>query len=63
MLSDPGRFHFGLKSSQTTHLLFLARSLCVNLNSISYGSMGEDVKYGSLDHLRAYAGMYYLNTL
>lgn len=57
------RFHFALKSSQTAHLLFLARSMCVNLNSMSYGSTGEDANYGGLDHLRAYAGMYYLNTL
>ncbi|KAM4060178.1 tRNA processing endoribonuclease [Hirsutella rhossiliensis] len=56
-------FHFALKSSQTSHLLFLARSMCVNLNAMSYGSTVEDAKYGRLDHLRAYAGMYYLNTL
>lgn len=57
------RFHFALKSSQTTHLLFLARSMCVNLNSMCCGSAGENVGYSPLDHLRAYAGMYYMNTV
>ena len=57
------RFHFALKSSQVTNLLFLARSMCVNLSSMSYGSEDEESKYGNLDHLRAYAGKYYLNTL
>ncbi|UNI14177.1 hypothetical protein JDV02_000834 [Purpureocillium takamizusanense] len=56
-------FHFALKSSQVTNLLFLARSMCVNLSSMSYGSEDEESKYGNLDHLRAYAGTYYLNTL
>lgn len=36
--------------------------MCVNLSAMSYGSQGEDTKYGRLDHLRAYAGAYYLNT-
>ena len=44
-------------------MLFLARSMCVNLSSMSYGSQGEDAKYGPLDHLRAYAGTYYMNTV
>lgn len=52
-----------MKSSQVTNLLFLARSMCVNLTAMSYGSQGEDAKYGPLDHLRAYAGAYYLNTM
>ncbi|PNY28751.1 Uncharacterized protein TCAP_01325 [Tolypocladium capitatum] len=56
-------FHFGLKSSQLTSLLFLARSMCVNPSAMSYGSEGEECRYGGLDHLRAYAGTYYLNTL
>lgn len=62
-LTRPIRFHFALKSSQVTNLLFLARSMCVNLSSMSYGSEGEGCQYGGLDHLRAYAGTYYLNTL
>ncbi|KYK60084.1 hypothetical protein DCS_01218 [Drechmeria coniospora] len=56
-------FHCALKSSQVTNLLFLARSMCVNLNSMSYGSGDGDAKYGSLDCARAYAGVYYINTL
>lgn len=56
-------WHFGLKSSQVTNLLFLARSMCVNLSSMSYSSQGDDAKYGPLDHLRAYAGTYYINTV
>ncbi|KID90948.1 hypothetical protein MGU_01902 [Metarhizium guizhouense ARSEF 977] len=58
-----GWWYFALKSSQVTNLLFLARSMCVNLTAMSYGSQGEDAKYGPLDHLRAYAGAYYLNTI
>ncbi|KAG5979217.1 hypothetical protein E4U55_005403 [Claviceps digitariae] len=58
-----GWWYFGLKSPQVTNLLFLARSMCVNLSAMSYGSQGEDTKYGPLDHLRAYAGTYYLNTI
>ncbi|PHH66102.1 hypothetical protein CDD81_165 [Ophiocordyceps australis] len=56
-------FHFALKSSQVTNLLFLARSMCVNLSSMSYSTDATDCGYGDLDHLRAYAGTYYLNTL
>ncbi|KJZ74079.1 hypothetical protein HIM_06528 [Hirsutella minnesotensis 3608] len=55
-------FYFGLKSSQTTHLLFLARSLCINLNTMTCGFGGEPM-YGQFDHVRAYAGMYYLNAV
>ncbi|KAG6018569.1 hypothetical protein E4U41_003763 [Claviceps citrina] len=58
-----GWWYFALKSSQVTNLLFLARSMCINLSAMSYGSQGEDTKYGPLDHLRAYAGTYYLNTI
>ncbi|QPH01559.1 hypothetical protein C2857_005762 [Epichloe festucae Fl1] len=58
-----GWWYFALKSSQATNLLFLARSMCLNLSAMSYGSQGEDTKYGPLDHLRAYAGTYYLNTV
>ncbi|KAG6001769.1 hypothetical protein E4U21_003814 [Claviceps maximensis] len=58
-----GWWYFALKSPQVTNLLFLARSMCVNLSAMSYGSQGEDTKYGPLDHLRAYAGTYYLNTI
>ncbi|GAB0133223.1 hypothetical protein EsDP_00001635 [Epichloe bromicola] len=58
-----GWWYFALKSSQATNLLFLARSMCLNLSAMSYGSQGEDIKYGPLDHLRAYAGTYYLNTV
>ncbi|KAG6320626.1 hypothetical protein E4U22_003065 [Claviceps purpurea] len=58
-----GWWYFALKSPQVTNLLFLARSMCVNLSAMSYGSQGEDPTYGPLDHLRAYAGTYYLNTI
>ncbi|KAG5912888.1 hypothetical protein E4U42_001738 [Claviceps africana] len=58
-----GWWYFALKSPQATNLLFLARSMCVNLSAMSYASQGEDAKYGPLDHLRAYAGAYYLNTM
>ncbi|TWU73680.1 hypothetical protein ED733_004454 [Metarhizium rileyi] len=43
--------------------LLIGWSMCVNLSAMSYGSQGEDAKYGPMDHLRAYAGTYYLNTI
>ncbi|PFH58795.1 hypothetical protein XA68_13211 [Ophiocordyceps unilateralis] len=52
-------FHFGLKSSQLTSLLFLARSLCVGLEASSYDEAG----FRRLHHVRAFAGAYYLNTV
>ncbi|PHH84396.1 hypothetical protein CDD83_2002 [Cordyceps sp. RAO-2017] len=54
-------FHFALKSSQLTNLLFLARSMCVNLSSMS--SACDEASYSCLDYVRACAGAYYLNTL
>ncbi|KAI9166735.1 Transcription factor himD [Paramyrothecium foliicola] len=59
-------FHYALKSTQLTNLLFLARSMCVNLG-VKGGSMptqvDSDTMVQNLHHLRAFAGTYYLNTL
>ncbi|CAM1505357.1 Fc.00g109940.m01.CDS01 [Cosmosporella sp. VM-42] len=55
------RFHYALKGSQLTNLLFLARSMNVNLG-FKEDDQGED-QARNLDHMRAYAGTYYLNTL
>ncbi|KAF4461180.1 cercosporin resistance [Fusarium albosuccineum] len=56
-------FHYALKGSQVTNLLFLARSMCVNLGFKEDGSLQGDQLTQNLDHMRAYAGTYYLNTL
>ncbi|RDA88027.1 hypothetical protein CP532_3456 [Ophiocordyceps camponoti-leonardi (nom. inval.)] len=52
-------FHFGLKSSQLINLLFLARSISVNLEASSYDEAG----FRRLHYVRAFAGVYYLNTV
>lgn len=57
------RFHYALKSTQLTNLLFLARAMCVNLSSSGLGPTQDDSSYANMDNLRAYAGTYYLNTL
>lgn len=57
------RFNYALKSTQLTHLLFLARSMCLNLSSTGCDPIPDESKFGELEHLRAYAGTYYLNTL
>ncbi|RFU79981.1 trna processing endoribonuclease trz1 [Trichoderma arundinaceum] len=48
-----------------TNLLFLARSMSVNSSSpgICGGGNREDVKWGELEHIRAYLGAYYLNAI
>ncbi|KAF5026062.1 hypothetical protein F66182_1854 [Fusarium sp. NRRL 66182] len=56
-------FHYALKGSQVTNLLFLARSLCVNLRFKEDASLQGEEFTKNLDHMRAYAGTYYLNTL
>ena len=52
-------FHHALQNSRLTNLLFLARSLCLSLGLGGHASASER----NLDHLRAYAGTYYVNTL
>ncbi|KAF7563776.1 hypothetical protein G7046_g295 [Stylonectria norvegica] len=56
-------FHYALKGPQVTNLLFLARSMCVNLNSKDVETMQGKEKEKNLDHMRAYAGTYYINAL
>lgn len=58
-----GWFHYALKGTQLTNLLFLARSMCVNLSSIGAEPLHPGARYSNLDPLRAYAATYYLNTL
>ncbi|KAL6356191.1 hypothetical protein LRP88_09782 [Fusarium phalaenopsidis] len=55
-------FHYALKGSQVTNLLFLARSMCVNLTFKEDASLQGEAMERNLDHMRAYAGTYYLNT-
>ncbi|KAI5465615.1 hypothetical protein BGZ63DRAFT_411145 [Mariannaea sp. PMI_226] len=56
-------FHYALKGSQVTNLLFLARAMCVNLGFKDDQSLQGQDRERNLDHMRAYAGTYYLNTL
>jgi hypothetical protein len=58
-------FHYALKSTQLTNLLFLARSMCAGLATKQGNPSSCDSKATkqNLDHLRAFAGTYYLNTL
>lgn len=61
----PPRYHHSLKSTRVVSILFLARSICLNLE---LGLGGKEqwldrLEDGDLDHLRAYAGTYYLNTV
>jgi len=58
-----GWFHYAVKGTQLTNLLFLARSMCVNLSSIGAEPLPAGARYSNLDPLRAYAATYYLNTL
>ncbi|PNP42422.1 hypothetical protein TGAMA5MH_05163 [Trichoderma gamsii] len=61
--------NFCLKSAQLTNLLFLARSMSLSSGGfgISYGAGGnsskDEVKWGELEHARAYLGTYYLNAI
>ena len=59
----PSRFHHALRSSRLTNVLFLARSMCLNLSLGGNQPMPDDATTRNLDPLRAYAGTYYLNTL
>lgn len=56
-------YQYAVKGHQLTNLLFLARSMCVNLSSLSCDPLPSDARYLQLDPLRAYAGTYYLNTM
>ncbi|KAI7769187.1 hypothetical protein LZL87_000734 [Fusarium oxysporum] len=56
-------FHYALKGSQVTNLLFLARAICVNLRFTEDTSLQGEEYDRNLDHMRVYAGTYYLNTL
>ncbi|KAH7188476.1 uncharacterized protein B0J16DRAFT_94771 [Fusarium flagelliforme] len=56
-------FHYGLKGSQLTNLLFIARAICSNLRFKEDASLkGEDFDR-NLNHMRVYSGTFYLNTL
>ncbi|KAF4457558.1 hypothetical protein F53441_608 [Fusarium austroafricanum] len=56
-------FHYALKGSQVTNLLFLARAICVNLRFKEDASLHGEEFDRNLDHMRVFAGTYYLNTL
>ncbi|KAJ4268646.1 hypothetical protein NW762_002713 [Fusarium torreyae] len=56
-------FHYALKGSQVTNLLFLLRSICVNLRFTDDTSLQGEELDKNLDYMRAHAGTYYLNTL
>jgi hypothetical protein len=58
-------YHYNLNSVQTTALLFLARSVCVSLGLYDFHSVAgpKSSGQGSLEHMRAVAGTYYLNAL
>lgn len=58
-------YHHSLKSSRMVNILFLARSMCLNLELGLGGKEQwlERLEDRDLDHLRAYAGTYYLNTV
>ena len=66
-LTDPFltslRFHYGLKGSQLTNLLFIARAICSNLRFKDDASLKGDDFDRNLDHMRVYSGTFYLNTL
>ncbi|KAH7328495.1 hypothetical protein B0I35DRAFT_417555 [Stachybotrys elegans] len=58
-------FHYGLNNTQVTNLLFLARGMCISLDleGDAGAIQGRCPNEQDLDYLRAYAGMYYINTL
>lgn len=63
LLTTLSRFHYALKGAQITNLLFLARSMCMNLCiKDDLTLQGQELTH-NLDCMRAYAGTYYLNTL
>ncbi|KGQ12688.1 hypothetical protein BBAD15_g1564 [Beauveria bassiana D1-5] len=56
-------YQYAVKGHQLTNLLFLARSMCVNLSSPSCEPLPSDARYSQLDPLRAYTATYYMNTI
>lgn len=66
-LTSDDRFHHALKSTRLTSLLFLARSMCLNLGmggTQPVPGVADAAAAGTdLDLYRAYCGTYYLNTL
>ncbi|WZH44654.1 Zn2-C6 fungal-type domain-containing protein [Fusarium acuminatum] len=56
-------FHYALKGSQVTNLLFLARAVCVNLRFKEDASLQGEALDQNLNHMRVHVGTYYLNTL
>ncbi|OAA77741.1 Zn(2)-C6 fungal-type DNA-binding domain protein [Akanthomyces lecanii RCEF 1005] len=56
-------YQYAVKGHQLTNLLFLARSMCVNLSSPNCDPLPSDARYSQLDPLRAYAATYYINTI
>ncbi|KAK4242585.1 protein priB [Achaetomium macrosporum] len=57
-------YHYNLNSFQMINLLFLARSITTSLRATELKTL-EDGKYASesLEHMRAFAGTYYLVTI
>ncbi|KAH7170361.1 hypothetical protein EDB81DRAFT_162012 [Dactylonectria macrodidyma] len=56
-------YHYALNGAQVTNLLFLARAMCVNLGFKEDASLQGAEHERNMDHMRAYACTYYLNTL
>ncbi|KAM3561191.1 hypothetical protein ARSEF4850_003326 [Beauveria asiatica] len=56
-------YQYAVKGHQLTNLLFLARSMCVNLSSPNCEPLPSDARYSQLDPLRAYTATYYINTI
>lgn len=65
LFCKPTRYHIILKSFQMTNLLFLMRSICISLgiNESLGTSEPQAHSSASLDHMRTYAGVYYLVTM
>jgi hypothetical protein len=57
-------YHYNLNSFQVVNLLFLARSITTSLRTTELKTL-EDGKYASesLEHMRAFAGTYYMVTM
>ncbi|KAL6403938.1 hypothetical protein AUP68_13314 [Ilyonectria robusta] len=56
-------YHYALKGPQVTNLLFLARAMCMNLGFKEDATLEGAEHTRNMEHMRAYAGTYYLNTL
>lgn len=56
-------YHYALKGPQVTNLLFLARAMCINLGFKEDATLEGAEHTRNMEHMRAYAGTYYLNTL